>query len=44
MKKFCELLRELTLKIINFKRKKMTLLTKEQQVSYICKEKFKINI
>ena len=47
MQKFCEFLREHAMKIINFKKKKMKLLTKEQQesyenakVSYICKEKF----
>ena len=47
MKTFCELLREHAMKIINFKNKKMKLLTKEQQKSYenaricyICKEKF----
>ena len=50
MKKFCEYLREHAIKIINlinFKKKKMKLLTKEQQESYenakifyICKEKF----
>ena len=47
MKKFCESLREHAMKIINFKKKKMKLLTKEQQESYenakicyICKEKF----
>ena len=47
MKKFCESLREDAMKIINFKKKKMKLLTKEQQESYenakicyICKEKF----
>ena len=47
MKKFCEFLREHAMKIINFKKKKMNLLTKEQQESYenakicyICKEKF----
>ena len=47
MKKFCESLREHTLKTINFKKKKMKLLTKEQQKSYenahiyyICKQKF----
>ena len=46
MKKFCEFLRERAMKIINFKEKKMKLLTKEQQESYkkakicyICKEK-----
>ena len=47
MKTFCESLREQALKIINFKKNKMKLLTKEQQESYenakicyICKEKF----
>ena len=47
MKKFCELLWEHTMKIINFKKKKMKLLTKEHQESYenakicyICKERF----
>ena len=47
MKKFCEFLRELPMKIINFKKKKMKLLTKEQKESYenakicdICKGKF----
>ena len=47
MKKFFESLREHTMKIIDFKKKKMKLLTKEQQESYenakicyICKEKF----
>ena len=52
MKEFCESLREQAMKIINFKRKKMKLLTKEQQESYenakicyISKEiKLKINI
>ena len=46
MKKFCESLREHTMKMINFRKKKMNLLTKEQQESYqnaklcyICKEK-----
>ena len=46
MKKFCESLREHTMDIINFKKKKNNLL-KEQQESYknaticsICKEKF----
>ena len=46
MKKFCELLRKHAMKIINFKKKKMKLLTKEQQEShenakicYICKGK-----
>ena len=47
MKKFCESLREHAMKTINFKKKQMKLLTKEQQQSYenakicyICKEKF----
>ena len=47
MKKFCEFLRKHAMKIINFKKKKVKLLTKEQQESYenakicyICKEKF----
>ena len=47
MKKFCEFFREHAMKIINFKKKKMKLLIKEQQESYgnakicyICKEKF----
>ena len=47
MKRFCESLREHTIEIINFKKKKMNSLTKEQQESYenakicyICKEKF----
>ena len=47
MNKFCEFLREQTMKITNFKKKKMKLLTKEQQESYpntkiyyICKENF----
>ena len=51
MKKFCEFLREHAMKIINFKKKKMKLLTTEQQKSYenakicyICKKKLKINI
>ena len=46
MKKFCEFLREHAVKIINFKKKKLKLLTKEQKESYenakiccICKEK-----
>ena len=34
MKKFCEFVREHTMKIINFKKKKMALLTKEWQESY----------
>ena len=47
MKHFCELLRKHAMKITNFKKKIMKLLTKEQQESYenakicyICKEKF----
>ena len=48
MKKFCESLREqYALKVINFKKKKMKLLTKEQhesyentKICYICKEIF----
>ena len=47
MKKLCEFLREHIMKIINFKKEKMKLLTKEQQKSYenakicyICQEKF----
>ena len=47
MKTFCEFLREHAMKVINSKKKKMKLLTKEQQESYknvkicyICKEKF----
>ena len=46
MKKFCESLREDAMKIINFKKKEMKSITKEQQESYenakicyICKEK-----
>ena len=34
MKKFCEFLREHLMKIINFKKKKMKISTKEQQESY----------
>ena len=34
MKKFCESLREHSIKMINFKTEKMKLLTKEQQESY----------
>ena len=34
MKKFCKFLREHAMKIINFKKKKMKLLRKEQQESY----------
>ena len=51
IKKFCEFLREHTMRIINFKKKKMKLLTKEQQESYenvkicyICKNNMKINM
>ena len=47
MKKFCESLRKHAMKIINFVKEKMKLLTKELQEScenakfcYICKEKF----
>ena len=47
MKKFCKSLREHTMEIINFKKKKMKLFTNELQKSYenakicyICKEKF----
>ena len=47
MRKFCEFIREYPIKTINFKKKKMKLLIKEQQESfenskicYICKEKF----
>ena len=47
MKKFCESFREYAMKIINFKKKKMKLLTSEQKddikmhkICYICKEKF----
>ena len=47
MKNFCEFLREHAIKIINFEKKYMMLLTKEQQKSYenakicyICKKKF----
>ena len=48
MKNLCEFLEEHAIKIINFKKKKMKLLTKEQQESYenakicyICKKKSK---
>ena len=34
MKRFCESLREHAMKMINFKNKKVKLLTKEQQESY----------
>ena len=47
MEKFCESLREHAMKIINFKKKKMKLLTKKQnesnestKICYICKGKF----
>ena len=47
MKKICDSLREHAMKIINFKKKTIKLLAKEQQESYenaricyICKEKF----
>ena len=43
MKKFSEFLREHAMKRINFKKKKMKLLTKDQQESYDCyisKERF----
>ena len=47
MKKFCEFLRDYTMKIINFKKKNMKLLRKGQQescenakVCCICREKF----
>ena len=47
MKPFCESLREHAMELINFKKKKMKLLTNEQQKSYqnvkicyICKEQF----
>ena len=47
MKKSCESLREHTVKIINFKKKKMKLLAKEQhesyenaRICYICEENF----
>ena len=46
MKKFCEYFKKHTMQIINFKKEKIKLLTKEQQKSYqnakicyICKEK-----
>ena len=47
MKKFCESSREQAMRIISFEKKKMKLLTKQQQepyenakICYICKEKF----
>ena len=48
MKKFCEFIREHAMKIINFEKKKMKLLTKEHQKSYenvlFVKKDLKINI
>ena len=51
MKKFCESLREHAMKITNFKKKKMKLLTKEQQepyenekICFICQKNLKINM
>ena len=51
MKRFRASLREHAMKIINFKKKKMKFLTKEQhgsygnaKICYICKKKMKINI
>ena len=48
MKNFCEILREHAMKAIDFEKKKMKLLSKEQsesyenvKICYICKEKFK---
>ena len=50
MKKSCEYLREHAMKILNFKKKKMIPLTKEQQelpekkkVGYICKKSLNVN-
>ena len=48
MKKFCEYLRQHPMKIINFKKKKVKLLTKEvsyrnAKICYLCKEKFENN-
>ena len=47
MKKLCEFLREHAMKIINFEKKKIKLLTIEQhksyenaKICYICKEKY----
>ena len=47
MKNFCEFLRDDAMKVNNFKKKKVKLLTKEQlnlyenaKICYICKEKF----
>ena len=43
MKKFCEFLREPAIEMINLKKKKIKLITKEQhenaKICYICKEK-----
>ena len=51
MEKFCKFLREYAVNIINFKMKKMKLLTKAQQQSYenakicrVCKKKLKMNM
>ena len=49
MKKFCEFLREYVMKIINFKKKKMKLLTKKQKLKMqksviFVKKNLKINI
>ena len=50
MKKFCGSLREHVMKIINFKKKKVKLITKKQQESYenkksviFVKKNFKVN-
>ena len=49
MKKFCKSLREHAMKIINFRKKKIKLLTKEQQalyenakIFYICRHQVKV--
>ena len=51
MKKFCESLRDHAIKIINFKKKKMKFLTKDQQQSfqntkicYICMENLNVSM
>ena len=49
MKKFCEFLREYVMKIINFKKKKMKLLTKKQKLKMqksviFVRKNLKINI
>ena len=51
MKKFCESLREHAMEISNFKKKKIKLLTEEQQESYqnakicySCKKNLKLNM